>query len=101
MSYPFAYTCTFAISSLWPMLFCTEQNNFDRAEQESNGARHLWEWVLAPLGAIANPTPVSCSQAGGQSCGLCLKGKIWMLTLGKKFCMRQGGRCQYRTEWGG
>ena len=46
--------------SLWPKLFCTKQNSFDRAEQESNGARHLWERVLAPLGAVANPVPVSC-----------------------------------------
>lgn len=48
------------LPSLWHKLFCPKQNSFGRAEYESNGARHLWEWVLAPLGAVAKPIPVSC-----------------------------------------
>lgn len=55
----YMHVCNLLLS-FWPRLFCTKQNNFGRTEQEGNGARHLWERVFAPLGAVASPVPVSC-----------------------------------------
>lgn len=96
----YMHVCNF-FPSLWPKLFCTKQNSFDRAEQESNGARHLWERVLAPLGAVANPIPLSYPLGRQPELGPLFERRALDAHPGRKFCMWQGGRCQHRTEWGG
>lgn len=69
--------------SLWLRSLWAKQNSLARAQQGSNGARHLWEWLwhlwewlwhiwewlLAPLGAGANPVP-TFRPPGSQSWGL-------------------------------
>jgi len=88
MSYPFAYTCMFAISFLPSGLSCSVRSRTVLIEQSGKvtvpgtsayGCVHLWvqqqtqSLSLAPLGRQRGLGP--------------LKGELWMPTLVRMFCV--------------